>query len=493
MYFVLVLGIIAFAISLVSTALVRNVFHRWGLVDRPDHSRKVHSLPVPRVGGIAILLSYLATLSVTAILPFSFAHSTVVREAVDKAFMLLPAIAIIFLVGLLDDLRGVAATYKLIAQVAAACLAVAGGVQIQLFTHFPGAGTWNFLLSVLWLVWCANAFNLIDGLDGLAAGLGLFATMTTLLAALTTQNWALIVVTIPLTGSLLGFLRYNFNPATIFLGDCGSLLIGFLVGCYGALWSQKSATLLGMTAPMMAASIPLLDASLSIVRRFLRHQPIFGADRGHIHHQLLDRGLTPRRVALLMYAVACVAATLSLLQSALENQFGGLIVVLFCAAAWIGIQHLGYVEFAMARQLIFNGTFRRIIDSQTRLDQFERDLTRASTLEECWKAIQEGSRSFGFQSVRMKLNGHTFDDRHSAPKGVPTWQVRVPLPDGHYVNFRRDFSAEVDPLVVAAFVRVVESALKTLPEARPQEAVVAIRETTQAPSPVARAAAAKAG
>src|SRR5437764_1589081 len=136
--------------------------------------------------------------------------------------------------------------------------------------------------------------NLIDGLDGLASGIGLFASATALLAALLQNNIALAYATVPLVGCLLGFLRFNFNPATIFLGDCGSLFIGFLLGCYGVLWSQKSATILGMTAPLMALSIPLLDTTIAIIRRFVRQQPIFSGDRDHIHHRLLDRGLTPR-------------------------------------------------------------------------------------------------------------------------------------------------------------------------------------------------------
>src|SRR5262249_46286320 len=155
----------------------------------------------------------------------------------------------------------------------------------------------------------------------------------------------LAAATIPLVGALLGFLRYNFNPATVFLGNSGSLLIGFLLGSYGILWSQKSATILGMTAPLMALAIPLLDTLLSLVRRFLRRQPLFVGDRGQIHHRLLDRGLTPRRVALIFYALCGIAAVFSL--TVATNQFEGLVLVVFCGAAWIGIQHLGYVEFGV--------------------------------------------------------------------------------------------------------------------------------------------------
>src|SRR5207245_2267878 len=162
--------------------------------------------------------------------------------------------------------------------------------------------------------------------------------------------------TAPLAGALLGFLRYNFSPASIFLGDCGSLFIGFILGCYAVIWSQKSATLLGMTAPLMALAIPLLDTGLAILRRFLRGQPILAGDRGHIHHRLLDRGLSPRTVALLLYGVCSIAALFSIL--ALRDRYTGIVIVVFCGMAWIGIQHLGYTEFGAARQLLAQRTFR---------------------------------------------------------------------------------------------------------------------------------------
>ena len=164
----------------------------------------------------------------------------------------------------------------------AACIAYAVGVQVSGIAGYLAPGWLSLPLTVLWLVACTNAFNLIDGVDGLASGVGLLAAFTTLAAALLQNNAALALATAPLVGALLAFLRYNFNPASIFLGDSGSLTIGFVLGCFGAIWSQKSATLLGMTAPLMALSIPLLDTALAVVRRFLRHQPIFkGGSQSH--------------------------------------------------------------------------------------------------------------------------------------------------------------------------------------------------------------------
>src|SRR5581483_11066131 len=158
-------------------------------------------------------------------------------------------------------------------------------------------------LTVVWLLGCTTAITLIDGVDGLAAGGGQFATITTTAIALVQHNPQLAFATVPLAGALLAFLRYNFSRATVFLGDCGSLLIGFLLGCYGTVWSYKSATLVGMTAPLIVLAIPLLDTTLAVGRRLLLGKPVFGADRGHIHHRLLDRGLTPRGVAIALYMV----------------------------------------------------------------------------------------------------------------------------------------------------------------------------------------------
>src|SRR5207248_2457378 len=168
--------------------------------------------------------------------------------------------------------------------VGAACLAYWAGVHVLGVGGFSTHGWWSLPLTIMWLVGCSNAFNLIDGMDGLATGVGLFASFTMLAAALVQNNAPLALASAPLVGALLAFLRYNFNPASIFLGDSGSLTIGFVLGCFGAIWSQKSATLLGMTAPVMALSVPLLDTGIAVVRRFIRRQPIFSPDRNHVHH-----------------------------------------------------------------------------------------------------------------------------------------------------------------------------------------------------------------
>ena len=311
-------------------------------------------------------------------------------------------------------------------------------------------------MTILWLVACTNAFNLIDGVDGLAAGVGLFATCTTLVAALLQNNVPLALATVPLAGALLAFLRYNFNPATIFLGDSGSLFIGFMLGCYGVLWSQKSATILGMTAPLMALSIPLLDTGLAIVRRFLRQQPIFGADRGHIHHRLLDRGFTPRKVALLLYGCCFIGAVCSLAMS--RNGFSGPIIIIFCLITWIGIGHLGYVEFGVFGRMFVEGSFRRLLNSHIALGAFESQLAAACTLDECWDTIRVFARDFGFHNIQMRLAGRTFSYRDDLPPDR-CWLVQIPISSSDYVELSRQFETAAQAGTVGPFVDVLRKAL----------------------------------
>ena len=455
----IVLGVTSFLLSLVLTPLIRDRIGHLGFLDHPDGVRKKHAGPIPRIGGIVIALSYAATFALAFVLPFSYAH--ILRQALPGILKLTMVASVVFLTGVLDDVIGLSAWQKLSGIVAAGVLAYWAGIRVDLHllpavASYPWLG---FAVTIVWLVGCTNAFNLIDGIDGLATGVGLFATVTMLLAALTQSNMPLALAMMPLVGCLLGFLRYNFSPASAFLGDSGSLLIGFLLACYGTVWSEKSVTLIAMIAPVLAVSVPLVDVTLSIVRRFLCKRPIFKADRGHIHHKLLDRGFSPRGAVLAMYGVCFLAAATSLLVGAFHSQFSGLIIVLCCVPAWVGIQYLGYAEFANAGRILFKGEFRRIIDAETRLNHFEAALGNADNLNDCWTRILEGSRDFGFRGVRMSVGGMVFEES-SGWSTRPLWQLRIPLADSQYINFVRDFDSHLDPLILSAFVNSVERGLK---------------------------------
>jgi UDP-GlcNAc:undecaprenyl-phosphate/decaprenyl-phosphate GlcNAc-1-phosphate transferase len=446
------LGCRAFIISLVLTPICRDIFRSYGVVDQPDAKRKVHRYPIPRVGGLAIAVSYL--LAYLVVRP---EEGSPLAQQLSLVWRLIPGAALACAIGLLDDLFNLRPWIKLAGQIGAAGLACLSGVRILSIGGAPTEAWWNVPLTILWLLACMNAFNLVDGLDGLAAGVGLFATMTVFTAAMIQHNMVLAVATFPLAGAMLAFLCYNFNPATIFLGDSGSLLIGFLLGCYAAIWSNKSATLFGMTAPLMALSIPLLDVVLAIVRRFLRHQPIFTADRGHIHHRLLDRGFTPRRVVLMLYGLCGLAAAFSLLQFVMHS-YASAIIVLFCLFVLLGVQYLGYAEFDLAGRLLFGGDFQRTVSAQLDLRKFTTALAAAATTAECWELVRDGCGKFGFHQVRLRLAGESFD--YSADDAeVPIWTARVPLANGDYVVLGRPFGSGVLPMAVAPFVDALRQTL----------------------------------
>jgi UDP-GlcNAc:undecaprenyl-phosphate GlcNAc-1-phosphate transferase len=442
MYSLLFLGFTSFVLSLLLTPVVRHFSHRWGLVDQPDHGRKLHTSPIPRLGGVAILAAYLLAFAALLLSPLQAVH--LIKDGLPLAFRLAPAVAIIFFTGIFDDIHSLRPWHKFGGQIAAGIVTYAVGVQVEGFGGYTLPHWLSLPATVFWLVLCTNAINLIDGVDGLATGVGLFATATTLLAALLQNNIDLALAVAPLLGCLLGFLRYNFNPATIFLGDSGSLFVGFLLGCCSIIWSQKSATILGMTAPLLALAIPLLDTSLALVRRFLRQQPLFTADRGHIHHRLLDRGLTPRKVALLIYGLCTISAMLSL--TIMSPNFQGFAVILFCAGAWIGIQHLGYVEFGVAGRMFIEGAFRRHLNTNIALQMFEARLVSATTADECWKVVQDSGKEFGFHTIDMTLAGRRYEYCNGGlPQ--PSWTVRIPLSERDFVELTREFDSNAHSAV----------------------------------------------
>jgi UDP-GlcNAc:undecaprenyl-phosphate GlcNAc-1-phosphate transferase len=292
MYSLFFLGIVSLALSLVLTPLVRNLAWRYGIVDQPDQQRKIHSSPIPRIGGVAIFAAVVGAFGLLLVVRLS--SGNIVLADLPLVLRLLPALAIVFGIGLIDDIVSTRPWVRLAVESVAAILAWIGGIRIlDVAGHSFSGDIESFLFTVLWIVTCTNAINLIDGVDGLAAGVSMFAAITMFIAALLDHNFPMALVVVPLAGSLLGFLRFNFAPASIFLGDSGSLTLGFLLGCFGAVWAEKSTTLLGLTAPLMVLAVPLLDVGLAVVRRFLRGQPIFAADDDQIHHKLLSRGLTP--------------------------------------------------------------------------------------------------------------------------------------------------------------------------------------------------------
>jgi UDP-GlcNAc:undecaprenyl-phosphate GlcNAc-1-phosphate transferase len=326
----------------------------------------------------------------------------------------------------------------------------------------PGELWWSLPLTLFWLVVCTNAFNLVDGLDGLAAGMGLVASLTMVVVALREPNMQLAYASVPLVGALLAFLCFNFNPATVFLGDSGSMLIGFLLGCYGAVSAQKSATLIGMMVPLLAVSIPLLDVSLTILRRFLRNQPIFSADRGHIHHRLLERGLAPSRAVLVLYLVCAAAAAFALLLThPYAGRFYGPIILVICVVVWVGIRQLRYAEFGIASRLLFGGELQRTLGGQMRLEMLAEKLGAAQSEEDCWRVLSGSIGDFGFAAVELSLRGHRWQHSVTGAPDLECWSLQVPISDQDWLRLKRPFANGVLPMMVAPFLDTVRRALQS--------------------------------
>lgn len=430
MFTLLFLGVIACALSLLLTPVLGRMFFVLGIVDHPDGDRKLHGRPVPRAGGLPIAVSYGGAIAAAMIiLPQG---SRLANHHAPVFGGLFAAAGIILLTGLVDDAAGLKPIPKLLMQLIAAGVACSSGVRIASLAGYTISPWWGVPLTLFWIVACTNALNLIDGLDGLATGVGLFATLTALTAACLQDNIGLALATAPLAGALLGFLRYNFNPASVFLGDSGSLTVGFLLSCFAVIWCQKSATLLGMAAPLISLLVPLTDVSVSVARRFLSNRPIFAADGRHIHHRLLARGLRPRTAALVLYIACGAAAVLSLLDCLLSRQLGGFVVVAVCILAWASIRFLGYDEFDVARRLATRHGFRRAIDEELCLRKFEARIADAVTLEQCWPIIRDLCHDVKFHSVSLLSPAQTFGEsafpaKSSDPEAPPMWRLQIAI------------------------------------------------------------------
>lgn len=457
MYSLAFLAAISFFLSLAMTPGVRVLARRLGCLDRPDGVRRTHEKAVPRVGGVGVVLAYGMSYAIWYWTPFRAVETVLLGELPLIAKLLPPTLAILLL-GLFDDIRGLRPWQKLAGQVAASGMAFALGVRIDSVAGRPVPESLGLVVTMSWLLLCINAFNLIDGMDGLATGIGLLATLTTLATAVLQGNMPLAIATVALAGSLLGFLYYNVPPASIFLGDSGSMVIGLLLGCYGVVWSQKCATLLSLMAPIMAVAVPILDVSLAIGRRFLSGKPIFQADRGHIHHRLLDRGLTVRKAMLLLYGMAGVGALFALIQSVLALRVGAVATLMFASLVWLGVHWLKYSEFRYARRLLMSGVLQDLVRGEMTIEHFKSRLASAASVVDVWRLTSETMEKFGMIQAEGRLAGVDFKPEPGAVTG--SFSMMIELVGGDYVRLQRATGGADSP----ALTRAVQAVAEVLPE-----------------------------
>jgi UDP-GlcNAc:undecaprenyl-phosphate GlcNAc-1-phosphate transferase len=344
----LVLFTAALLISSVLTHYVRNTALKHGWTCNNVRRRDIHASPIPRLGGVAICVTFL-TVSLGYV-AFYRLRGIGTGFGIYTTFAVLAPASLMFILGLVDDVRSLGPQLKFGVQIIAGLLLYYGGIRIYFFPIIAGYHELNSVISailtVLWVLLISNAFNLIDGLDGLSAGSALFSTLVVFVVSLFSGNPFVAVMSVTLAGAILGFLRYNFNPATIFLGDCGSLFLGFMLSAVSLAGAQKSTTLVAVAIPIVSFGLPLLDTFLSVVRRFLSGQPLFGADREHIHHKLLKRGFTHKQAVVVLYGVSAALGLASLLLLYPTGSGTGIVLTVVGVGVWFGVQHLGYHEFA---------------------------------------------------------------------------------------------------------------------------------------------------
>ena len=445
------LAVCSFGLSFIFTPLVREIARRRYWFDHPDNNRKKHAMPIPRIGGVPILLAFAGSLGVLAGLPGS------PIDEQSLVWRLLPASVLIFALGLSDDLIGLTARQKLLGQTLAAGLACWSGIQIRSLADGAVASYVGVPLTIVWLVGCANAFNLIDGVDGLACGVGFIATAVMLVAAYLHGDAQLVTAAVPLAGALLAFLVFNRHPASIFLGDSGSLWVGFVLGCLSVIASQKAETIPAIAAPLVALSIPLLDTGLSIARRFLHQQPIFCGDRDHVHHRLLDRGLSPGRVALVLYLASGLAASFALLQIWASREVGWVVVSVWCIIVWIGLRELKYKEFGIAARLLRQNNLRSMVKANLSLLRCEESLKSAAGAEECWWAIRTLSSECGFSAAALRLGRWTY---HELPEqAADRYVLHIPLSDSDYVQLMCPFPCSAGPMIIGPLADILREVL----------------------------------
>lgn len=333
LYFI---AIMAACISLVSTPFIKKAAHYLNVVDIPKDDRRVHKKPMPKLGGLAIYISFITMV----ILKKGPVNSTEMGIIIGAS--------IIVLGGFIDDKYNLRPRNKLIFQLVATLVIMCFGIRISVMTN-PLSDFYKYIiinqcisipLTILWVVGVTNAFNLIDGLDGLSAGIAFIACVTMIVVSFLSGNAEpeVIVLTVALAGAILGFLPYNFNPASIFMGDAGSQLLGFLLSVIAIKGAIKSASAFVLAVPLLALGLPIYDTLFAIIRRKLNGKSITQPDKGHLHHRLLAMGLNQKQAVIIMYLISAILGTLAVVVMQLPNRKGYLlmstVIVLIMAAAW---------------------------------------------------------------------------------------------------------------------------------------------------------------
>lgn len=393
-----------------------------GYVDKPN-ARKVHSYPTPRIGGVAIFICFYVTLALIAYLFPSLLERYVLDH---KSIFLILGSLVAFGVGLVDDFKGLRARHKLHVQILAAGLAYFGGIRIESIGFYDlfqlKLGWFSPFVSVFWTVLVINAFNLIDGLDGLAGGVGIIACSILGYVCFLHGNMAGMVFMTAIVGCLLGFLRYNFFPASVFMGDGGSYFLGYLLATISILVSMGNNATITTLFPLLVVALPVIDVTIATLRRFVHGKGIFSPDKQHFHHMLLRRGLSHRNAVIVLYGITLFISCCALVFLRLKDQSAFLVLILLIFCMLYGITKLGYFKNYDSKAIIpwLNGIGDEVGLSRERRSFFDiqTKISSARTLPVLWQHLETAMEMLEFMTCALYL--------HKAQRRKK-WQYTLPF------------------------------------------------------------------
>jgi UDP-GlcNAc:undecaprenyl-phosphate GlcNAc-1-phosphate transferase len=388
--------------------VISRFARRRGLFDHITSSRKVHSARVPRLGGLAIVAGFYAPLLALILYPTGLG-STFYAEG-PRAFAFLFGGLAIAALGLFDDIFGAGAVEKFFVQIAVALYVWWAGFRIEDINLVGGAilplGWFGVFFTVAWIVGVMNALNLIDGLDGLAAGIALISALTNFLVASGTEPLMCLWMA-ALAGALVAFLRFNFHPASIFMGDGGSLFLGFVLAVSAIRTNQKSSAAVSLLVPIVALALPLADTLLAMARRGIRGRPMFSGDKDHIHHRLLALGLSHRRVVLLLYAVCLALGVISLGLVSAAPALGVATLATLGALFLAGLWRLGFFRFEDTGEIL--ELRRRNLQLRSAVKAIAINLRRAESVDHIVSVMEDVAPALNATIVRLDLPGAFVD------------------------------------------------------------------------------------
>lgn len=442
----LVAILISFIGALLSTLIVKFFCLKYNIVDNPDGYRKVHKKPVPLCGGFAVFAGFI--LPVVLLIFFSRKHSIFheFEKREMQVFTFFLGACITMFMGAVDDIWNLRPKYKLLFQLIAASFAYFGGLKINLITipFFGGSIdlTWlSYPITIFWFLGCINAINLLDGLDGLASGIGLFAALTLFIVSFSFNNIMPMFLSACLVGSILGFLIFNFNPASIFLGDTGSMLIGYLIAGLGILSSYKSETAVALMIPFIALGVPIFDTILAIIRRWSKRLPISSADKKHIHHVLISMGLSHRKVVLILYGCCLVFSAIAILMALSQNTLGVMFLITVGIMTFVGVRVFGMLDFSLLRHRLKYDRREKKKNSKAAVavEKSIQMMEDSESTEDVWKCSYEALEALDLDHAAIILmideEEHKFTWKNSRPQkeGFDKWSLFMNLHDGERV------------------------------------------------------------